>query len=136
MLGDLVQHLHCRQIVAAHDRMWMVVHYVERLDDGDDLVLAVEVQNTKAEPAHSAALPAQVHLIRYTSEYEQGRRATKARCESAGHPLRERWSMWHGKMERNCECYAAKETRELTDEERKERMRRDPLGGSYLTEEP
>lgn len=60
MFGDLLQALHARKMVRAHERLWMICYVVGSLKDADDRVLALAV---KCSETGDIAAPAATQLI-------------------------------------------------------------------------
>lgn len=110
MIGDLFEYANVftGRRVTAYGAEWIVCNALHTRADGDVLALAVRA---------SAVLPCLPEVILYTPEEEVERRERRARCAATGHVLRDRESMWGGKMVRYCECYENKQEREPTAEE-------------------
>ena len=118
MFGELfnTSSMYQRSVVEAHGSHWLVCLMLDKSrdepDDADRFVLAVP-----CDEEGRAELPVTPQLIKFTPPEVIEKREKRARCEVAGHPLCERWSMWGGKMTRSCECLDKSETREPTTEE-------------------
>jgi len=119
MFGGLfsASNMYQRSIVEAHDGHWLVCLVLDKGSDepaeADRFALAVP-----CDDQGRVKLPASPQLIQFTPPGVIEKREKRARCESAGHLLCERWSMSGGKMVRHCECRDKREERTPAPEER------------------
>lgn len=117
LFGTGVSTIYQRQVVEAHGGRWLICFVLDKksADDPDDVRYALAVPFNDDD---SADLPAVASLIKFTPPDVKARAERKARCTAAGHPLREKWTMWGGKMKRSCECFAKEESRDVTEADR------------------
>lgn len=123
MFGGLfsASSLYQRTLVEAHDRHWIVCLVLEKDEkepvDADRFALAV-----CCDAEGRVELPATPQLIKFTPPEVIEKRKKQESCGAAEHPLRDRWSMFGGKMQRTCECGGKREEREPTAAERAQRL--------------
>ena len=123
MFGSLfsASNLYQRTLVEAHNRHWIVCLVLDKdpkePDDADRFALAVV-----CDAEGRVELPATPELIKFTPLDVVETRKKQESCKAADHPLRDRWMMWGGKMERSCACGEKREKREPTAAERSQRL--------------
>ena len=119
MFGALfsASNMYQRSVVEAHGSHWLVCLVldkgVEEPADADRFALAV-----LCDDQGRVKLPASPQLIQFTPLEVIKKREKRVRCELAGHPMRDRESMFGGKMVRHCECRDKCEARTPIPEER------------------
>ena len=119
MFGGLfsASNMYQRSVVEAHGSHWLVCLVLDKGSaepvEADRFALAVPCDDQGC-----VKLPASPQLIQFTPPGVIEQREKRARCEPAGHPLRDHWSMFGGKMARYCECRDKREERTPTPEER------------------